>query len=100
MRVVARSTLVSFYRAHPETEASLTRWYELTKKASWKSMSDIQAAFPKAKVLNGQRVRFEIAGGNYRLIVAFDFPRKVAFVKFVGTHAQYDSVNVYTISQF
>ena len=51
-------------------------------------------------MLNDERVRFEIAGGNYRLIAAFDFRRQIAFVKFVGTHAEYDRVNALTISQF
>lgn len=100
MRVIARSTLVAFYTAHPKAKASLERWYSLTKKATWASMNDIKAAVPKAKVLNGERVRFEVAGGNYRLIAAFDFPRQTAYVKFVGTHAEYDSADALTVSQF
>jgi mRNA interferase HigB len=100
MRVIARRTLVAFYAAHPETEASVTRWYTLVKQATWGSMHDIQAAFPRAKVLDGERVRFELAGGNYRLIVAFDFRKQIAFVKFVGTHSEYDRVDALTVSQF
>jgi mRNA interferase HigB len=100
MRVIAWSTLVAFYGTHPETKVSLTRWREIVRRASWGSMNEIQTAFPKAKVLSGERVRFEIAGGNYRLVAAFDFRRQIAFVKFVGTHAEYDSVNALTISQF
>jgi mRNA interferase HigB len=63
-------------------------------------MDEVQSAAPKAKVLNRERVRFEIAGGNYRLVVAFDFRRQIAFVKFIGSHAQYDSVDALTVSQF
>ncbi len=63
-------------------------------------MQDVQTAFPKAKVLNGERVRFEIQGGNYRLIVAFRFDLQIAFVKFVGTHAEYDRVGALTVSRF
>jgi mRNA interferase HigB len=51
-------------------------------------------------VLNRERVRFEIAGGNYRLVAAFDFRRQIAFVKFIGTHAEYDRIDVLTASQF
>jgi mRNA interferase HigB len=51
-------------------------------------------------VLNRDRVRFEIAGGNYRLVAAFDFRRQIAFVKFVGTHAAYDKIDALTVSQF
>jgi mRNA interferase HigB len=51
-------------------------------------MDDVRAAAPNAKVLNGERARFEIMGGNFRLIVAFDFDRNIAFIKFIGTHAE------------
>jgi mRNA interferase HigB len=63
-------------------------------------MDDVQAAAPKAKVLSRERARFEVAGGNYRLVVAFDFRRQIAFVKFIGTHSQYDSIDALTVSQF
>ena len=100
MRVIARNTLVAFYTAHPETRSALTRWYEVTKKADWTSMHEVQAAFSKAKVLNADRVRFEVAGGDYRLIAAFDFKRKIVFVKFIGTHKEYDSVDALTVARF
>jgi len=100
MRVIARNVLVAFWDRHPETKVPLQRWYRLTEAAHWKSSDDVQSTVPKAKVLNRERVRFEIAGGNYRLIVAFDFRRQIAFVKFIGTHAEYDGVNALTVSQF
>jgi len=100
MRVIARNSLVAFWTRHPETKVSLERWFSLTKTAHWTSTDDIQTVAPKAKVLNRERVRFEIAGGNYRLIAAFDFRRQIAFVKFVGTHAEYDRIDALTVSQF
>ncbi|MBI5132023.1 MAG: type II toxin-antitoxin system HigB family toxin [Rhodopseudomonas palustris] len=100
MRVIARNVLVEFWSKHPEAKMSLERWYALTKAAMWASTDEVQKAVPKAKVLNRERVRFEIAGGNFRLIVAFDFRRQVAFVKFVGTHAEYDRIDALTVSQF
>jgi len=72
----------------------------LVKASNWASTDEVQQAAPKAKVLNRERVRFEVAGGNYRLIAAFDFRRQVAFVKFVGTHAEYDRVDALTVSQY
>jgi mRNA interferase HigB len=75
-------------------------WYRLTKAAHWISMDEVQAAAPKAKVLGRECVRFEVAGGNYRLVVAFDFRRQIAFVKFIGTHAQYDGIDALTVSRF
>jgi mRNA interferase HigB len=100
MRVIARNVIVGFWDKHPETKVPLERWYKLTKAAHWTSTSDVQIAVPKAKVLNRERVRFEVAGGNYRLVAAFDFRRQIAFVKFIGTHAHYDSIDALTVSQF
>jgi mRNA interferase HigB len=64
------------------------------------SMEEVQKAAPRVKVLNRERIRFEIAGGNYHLVAAFDFRRQIAFVKFIGTHAEYDRIDVLTASQF
>jgi len=100
MRVIAWSTLVDFYKANPKARAPLTHWYTITEAANWKTMNDIQAAFATAKILNRERVRFEIAGGQYRLIVAFKFRSRIAFIKFIGTHEEYDAVNALTVSQF
>ena len=100
MRVIARSTLVGYWRAHPETKIALERWLLRVKAARWTSTDDIQKAAPKCKALNGERVRFEVAGGNYRLVAEFDFRRQAAFVKFIGTHAEYDRVDALTVSQF
>ena len=61
---------------------------------------DVQKAAPKAKVLNREPVRFEIAGGSYRLVAAFDFRRQIVFVKFIGTHAEYDRIDALTVSLF
>jgi mRNA interferase HigB len=100
MRVIARNVLVEFWGKHPEAKASLEHWYKLVSAAQWKSTDEVQQAAPKAKVLNRERARFEVAGGNYRLIAAFDFRRQTAFVKFIGTHAEYDRIDALTVSQF
>lgn len=100
MRIIAQSTIARFAAKHPETRPSLDFWLRVARGADWKSTGDVQAAFPKAKVLNGERVRFEVAGGNYRLIVAFRFASGIAFVKFIGTHAEYDRIDALTVSQF
>jgi mRNA interferase HigB len=100
MRVIARNVLVAFWSKHPETKVALERWHKLVREARWTSTDEIQKAAPKAKVLNRERVRFEIAGGNYRLVAAFDFRRQAVFVKFIGTHAEYDRVDALLVSQF
>jgi mRNA interferase HigB len=84
----------------PGCGVALERWYKLVRAAHWTSTDEVQRAAPKCKVLNRERVRFEVAGGSYRLVVAFDFRRQVAFVKFIGTHAEYDRIDAVTISQF
>lgn len=63
-------------------------------------MDDVRFAAPNAKILNGERVRFEVAGGNFRMVVAFDFGRRIAFIKFVGTHAEYDRIDALTVAKF
>lgn len=100
MRVIARRSIVEYFHKHPATRAALTHWLAITSAAAWGSTAEVQAAFSKAKVLNGERVRFEIAGGDFRLIAAFEFTRGIAFVKFIGTHAEYDRVDAMTVSQF
>jgi mRNA interferase HigB len=100
MRVIARNVLINFSSKHPEVRASLERWHKFVRAAQWTSTDEVQKTAPKAKVLNRERVRFEVAGGNYRLVAAFDFRRQIAFVKFIGTHAEYDRIDALTVSQF
>ena len=100
MRVIARNGLVSFWGKHPEAKISLERWHTIARAAQWTSTDEVQKAAPKAKVLNGERVRFEVAGGNYRFVAAFDFRRQITFVKFIGTHAEYDRIDALKVSQF
>lgn len=66
----------------------------------WATMAEIGVAFSGAKTINAQRVRFEIDGGNYRLIAAFNLKRQIVFVKFIGTHAEYDRVDAETVEMF
>lgn len=100
MRVIAQSTLAAFAERNPGAAASLMHWRRVAREADWANIGQVQAAFSKAKALNGERVRFEIAGGDFRLVVAFDFPRRIAFVKFIGTHAAYDKIDALTVNLF
>lgn len=100
MRIIKRSTLVTFREAHPETTPSLKRWQQIFKNAEFGSMDDVSRAMPKAKILNADRARFEVAGGNYRMVVAFDFVHQVAWIKFLGTHGEYDVIDALTVSMF
>ena len=75
-------------------------WRRIVKGATWANVTEVQSDFSKAKALNGERVRFEVAGGDFRLIVAFDLHRQIAFVKFVGSHADYDKIDALTVNLF
>lgn len=100
MRIIARSVLVAFWTKHAAARTPLERWHRLVRAAAWTTTDDVQKAVPKAKVLNRERVRFEIAGGNYRLVASFDFGRQIVFVKFLGTHEEYDKVDALTVALY
>ena len=100
MRLVSISTLSEYWAKHPNTEASLKHWSAVVKAAAWNTTVDVQASFSTAKVLNAERVRFEVSGGNYRLIASFKFKNEIVFVKFIGTHAEYDRIDALTVSLF
>ncbi len=100
MRIIARNKLVAFCARHPGTRTSLEHWYSIANAAEWSGGSEVIASFSKAKVLNGERVRFEVAGGDYRLIVAFHYGLRTGWIKFIGTHAEYDRVDALSVDQF
>ena len=100
MRIIARNRLVAFWAKHSNTEASLRHWHGVASAASWTDPFDVVSDFSKAKALNGERVRFEVSGGDYRMVVAFDWKRSIAFIKFIGTHAEYDKIDALTVNLF
>jgi mRNA interferase HigB len=98
--IVSHNTLASYWRRHPETMIPLRQWEQLVSRAEWRTMQEVANDLPGAKSLNGERARFAIAGGNYRLVVSFNFRQKIAYVKFIGTHAEYDRIDALTVHQF
>ncbi|MDQ7089887.1 MAG: type II toxin-antitoxin system HigB family toxin [Methylococcales bacterium] len=96
MRIISNKTLKNFYELNSEYKDSkvpLEVWYLETLKANWKKPQEIKAKFRSASILKNSRVVFNIAGNKYRLIVAIDYNRQVCFIKFVGTHKQYDLID-------
>jgi len=95
MRVIAKRTLREFWEMpqYADSRAPLEAWHSEAIKAKWNSPQDIKAQFRSASILKGNRVVFNVAGNKYRLIVAIDYGRKVCFVKFIGTHKQYDQID-------
>ena len=97
MRIIARSTLREFGLKQPQAATQLDAWYAITSKATWRGPADIKATFGNASIVSADRAVFNIKGNSYRLIVAFDFEKQIAFVKFVGSHAEYDKVDAATV---
>ena len=97
MRIVAISTLRAFWTKHPDAQAPLKAWYALASRAQWKSPSDIKEAYRNASFTANKRVVFNIKGNDYRLVVLVRYDRGLMFVKFVGTHAQYDKIDASTV---
>ncbi len=102
MHVVANSTLISFYRdpGHRDAEPALKAWYEEARRAKWTTPADIKARYASASFIANNRVVFNIKGNDYRLIVAVAYKMQYVFIKFVGTHQQYDAIDAATVDQF
>lgn len=100
MRVIAKSTLRKFWEDNPafaEAERPLMEWYHLMSKANWTTPQALKADIRTASILKGRRVVFNIAGNKYRCVVDIDYARQAMWVKFVGTHAQYDQIDAETV---
>jgi mRNA interferase HigB len=97
MRVIARKTLRDFWERHSDAEQQLKAWFHETKAAEWKSFEDIKARYRSADVLSGNRVVFNIKGNTYRLVVKVHYNRGTVFIRFAGTHAEYDRIDAKTI---
>ncbi len=96
-RIIARRTLREFWEKHADSEQYLKTWYETAKNSNWSSPNEVKETYISASILKDSRVVFNIKGNSYRLIVKFNFDRQWAFIRFVGTHSEYDKINANTI---
>ena len=97
MRVIALSRLRDFWHKHPQSEVPLRSWYAEASRADWKSPAQIKEAHRQASFVGGDRIVFNIKGNDYRLIVAVRYPKQIIYVRFIGTHAEYDKVDASTV---
>ncbi len=100
MRIIAISTLKAFWNSYPayrDAQEPLLAWHRFALRADWASPTDIKADFRNASTLQDGRVIFNIAGNKYRLVVWINYPYRVVYIRFVGTHAQYDAIAPQTI---
>ena len=96
MRVIALSTLRTFWRsssANAEAREPILAWYRHVLKADWAAPADVKREFGTASILRDGRVVFNIAGNKYRLVAWINYPYRVVYVRFVGTHAEYDRID-------
>jgi mRNA interferase HigB len=93
VRVIAKSTLRSFWTKHSDCEEQLKSWCKEAEEAAYKSPRDIKRDYPSASFLNDNRVVFNIKGNNCRLVVRINFDYGIVWIRFVGTHSQYDKID-------
>lgn len=97
MRVIAKRTLRAFWETHPAAEQALKSLHKEITQSSWNSLNELKADFPSASILKENRVVFNIRGNHYRLVVRLNFELQLCWVRFVGTHSDYDKINANTI---
>ena len=99
MRIVSHRRLVEFYSSegHGDSQAALERWYNMAEAAEWKNLSDIKVDFPSTDYVGNQHYVFNIRGNKYRLVVVVKFTIGHIFIRFVGTHSEYDKIDASTI---
>ncbi len=102
MRVIAKSTLKNFWEqpVYRDAKGSLESWYEESIKANWSSPQDVKNQYGNASICANNRVVFNIAGNKYRLVVEIQYQAGIVWVKFIGTHAQYDKIIVENVNEY
>lgn len=96
-RIIAKKTLREFWEKHADSEPYLKTWHETAKNSNWNSPNEVKETQINASILKDSRVVFNIKGNSYRLIVKFNYVRQWAFIRFIGTHAEYDKIDADTI---
>jgi mRNA interferase HigB len=100
MRIIAKRTLRQFWETHPrgrEAKTPLQVWYSTTDSADWSSPADVKATYGDASILKSGRVVFNVGGNKFRLVTHINYHRQILYIRFVGTHAEYDRIDAETI---
>ncbi len=97
MRVIALKALREFWEKHPDAEQALRAWYHDVKEVTWRTPADIKAIYRTASFVANNRVVFNIKGNQYRLVVAIHYSCGVVYIRFVGTHQEYDRIDAATV---
>ncbi len=97
MHVISRKALLEFWTKHPDAEQALRAWYREAKAATWTSPAEVRRRFAFASVLGAERVVFNIGGNKYRLVARINYAYATVYIRFVGTHAEYDAIDAESI---
>jgi len=97
MRIIAKATLKNYWLNHNDCEQQLLSWYKMLKQNNYQSVNEVMVDFGRIKVIGQDRIVFRIKGNKYRLVVKISFTNQIVYIRFIGTHAEYDKINVKTI---
>lgn len=100
MRIIRKKPLVDFYKKHNQAEQPLKSWIEEVKLSHWSTPQDVKNNYKTADILPDNRVVFNIKGNHFRLIIKVNYNCGVAYIKFIGTHSEYDKINAETINAY
>jgi len=96
-RIFAKSTLREYWERYPDSEQYLKTWYDTAMNSEWKSPNEVKQTYGNASILKDSRIVFNIKGNSYRLVAKFNFEKQWIFIRFIGTHEEYDRIDVNTI---
>ena len=97
MRIIAKRTLREFWERHADSKEALSLWYSEVNSAHWRNFQDIRRWYPSASWVGNHRVVFNVKGNNYRIITRINFEYQLCWIRFIGTHSDYDAVDAKTI---
>ena len=97
MRIIALRTLRDFWEKHPAAQVPLRSWHALASRADWRTPADVKAAYRNASFIANNRIVFNVKGNDVRLVVAVHYNRGMMFIRFVGTHRDYDRIDATTV---
>lgn len=97
MRIIAKSKLIEYYANNPDSEIALLDWYQKSKEANWVCFADMKKTFNSVDSVGNQHYVFNIKGNNYRLVVVIKFTIKTVLIRFIGTHTEYNNIDVKNI---
>ena len=93
MRIIAHRTIVEYGKLHSDAKTALNSWYKTTKLAKWKNFQDIKSTFNSVDAVGNQRYVFNIKGNNYRLVGKILFVQQIIYIRFIGTHEEYNKID-------